>query len=159
MPKINTTLPQELEDIDSVDINLVKKLNEDSFGERLRKSRIELGLSISDVASLCKVTKSVINGYECNRYNPTKNVLILLSSKFDMDYLCMEGYTKLIYNFDDFLDKLNVWIKENDYTRAEAADKIGISRTLFRVWFNGGGISISTYNKIKDNLIKLHLIE
>ena len=77
-----------------------EKLTDNTFGERLRKSRLELGLSIPEVADMCNVTKSIISGYECNRFNPTKEVLNLLSSKFDMDYLCMEGYTKLVYNFD-----------------------------------------------------------
>ena len=135
-----------------------EKLTDNTFGERLRKSRLELGLSIPEVAELCNVTNSVISGYECNRYNPTKEVLNLISSKFDMNYICMEGYTKLIYNFDEFLDKLNLWIKENNLTRADAATKLGISRGLFRFWFNGGIISISTYNKIQDNLIKFNLL-
>ena len=69
-------------------------------------------------------------------------MLNLLSSKFDMDYLCMEGYTKLIYNFNHFLDKLNSFIKENNYTRLDAANKLGVSRSLFRFWFTGGTISI-----------------
>ena len=129
-----------------------KKLTDNTFGERLRKSRLELGLSISEVAELCNVTNSVISGYECNRYNPTKEVLILLSSKFDMDYICMECYTKLVYNFDEFLDNLSLWIKENNLTKEDAANKLGISRGLFRFWFNGGIISISTYNKIDHNL-------
>ncbi|MBQ6631909.1 MAG: hypothetical protein IJH55_07370, partial [Romboutsia sp.] len=41
------------------------------------------------------VTKSVISGYECNRVNQTKDVLDLLSYKFDMYYFCMEGYRNL----------------------------------------------------------------
>ena len=135
-----------------------KKLTDNTFGERLRKSRLELGLSISEVAELCNVTKSIISGYECNRYNPTKEVLILLSSKFDMDYICMECYTKLVYNFDEFLDNLSLWIKENNLTKEDAANKLGISRGLFRFWFNGGIISISTYNKIKDSLNKYNLL-
>ena len=129
-----------------------EKLTDNTFGERLRKSRLELGLSISEVAELCNVTNSVISGYECNRYNPTKEVLILLSSKFDMDYICMECYTKLVYNFDEFLDNLSLWIKENNLTKEDSANKLGISRGLFRFWFNGGIISISTYNKIDHNL-------
>ena len=129
-----------------------KKLTDNTFGERLRKSRLELGLSISEVAELCNVTNSVISGYECNRYNPTKEVLDLLSSKFDMDYLCMECYTKLVYNFDEFLDKLSLWINENNLTRAGAASKLDILHRLFRFWFNGGVISINTYNKIDHNL-------
>ena len=135
-----------------------EKLTDNTFGERLRKSRLKLGLSIPEVAELCNVTKSVISGYECNRINPTKDILDLLSSKFDMDYLCMEGYTKLVYNFDEFLDKLNLCIKENNLTKEDAANKLGISRGLFRFWFNGGIISISTYNKIQYNLKKHNLL-
>ena len=131
-----------------------EKLTDNTFRERLRKSRLELGLSIPEVAELCNVTNSVISGYECNRYNPTKEVLILLSSKFDMEYLCVEGYTKLVYKFDEFLDKLSLWVKENNLTKEDASSKIGISRGLFRFWFNGGVISISTYNRIQDNLKK-----
>ena len=131
-----------------------EKLTDNTFGERLRKSRLELGLSIPEVADLCNVTKSIISGYECNRFNPTKEVLNLLSSRFDMEYLCMEGYTKLVYKFDEFLDKLSLWIKENNLTKEDASSKIGISRGIFRFWFNGGVISISTYNRIQDNLKK-----
>lgn len=134
-----------------------KRLSDETFGERLRKSRLELGLSISDVANLCGVTKSIISGYELGRYYPSKEILILISSKFNIEYLCMEGYTKLVYKFDNFLDKVNLWIKDNNYTRAEAANKLGVSKTLFRFWFNGGIISISTYEKIKDNLKNYNL--
>lgn len=135
-----------------------KKLCDNTFGERLRKSRIELGISISEVADLCGVTKSIISGYELNRYYPSKEILMLMSSKFDMSYLCIEGYTKVVYNFDQFLYKLNLWIKENNFTKEDAANKLGISRGLFRFWFNGCVIKISTYNKIKDNLKKYKLI-
>lgn len=133
------------------------ELNEDTFGGRLRKSRLELGLSVSKVADLCNVTKSVMSGYELNRYTPTKEVLKLLSSKFDTDYLCMEGYTKLVYSFDEFLGRLKLWMKENNLTRLDASNKLGISPSLFKFWFNGGTISINTYNKIKNNLNKYTL--
>ena len=135
-----------------------EKLTDNTFGERLRKSRFKLELSIPKVAGLCNVTKSVIIGYECNRFNPTREVLNLMSSKFDMDYLCMDGYTKLVYNFDEFLDKLSLWIKENNLTKEDAANKLGISRGLFRFWFNGGVISISTYNKVQHNLKEYNLL-
>ena len=135
-----------------------EKLTDATFGERLRKFRLELGLSISEVANLCGVTKSVISGYELNRYTPTKYVLNLLSKKFDMDYLCMEGYTELLYNFDEFLAKLSLWIKQNNYTRLDAGHKLGISPSLFRFWYNGGTISVRTYYKIKQNLITYNLI-
>ena len=115
-------------------------------------------MSIPEVAALCNVTKSIISGYECNRFNPTREVLNLMSSKFDMDYLCMDGYTKLVYNFDKFLDKLSLWIKENNLTKEDAANKLGISRGLFRFWFNGCVIKVSTYNKIKNNLSRYNLL-
>lgn len=152
LPKLDTTITQELKDIDSVDISLSPNFKEDTFGDRLRKSRIELELSISEVAKLCNVTDSVVSGYECNRYYPTKEVLVLLSSKFDIEYLCTEGYTKLVYNFDNFLDTLKLWINKNNYTSEVASNKLGVSRSLLRYWFNGGVISISTYNKIYNNL-------
>ena len=75
-----------------------------------------------------------------------------------MDYICMDGYSKLVYNFDEFLDKLSLWIKENNLTKEYAGNKLGVSRGLFRFWFNGGVISISTYNKIQDNLKRYNLI-
>lgn len=153
----NTEFDARSVSIDCSDF-IEEKLTDNTFGERLRKSRLKLGMSIPEVAELCSVTKSVISGYECNRYNPTKEVLDLLASKFDIHYICMEGYTKLIYNFDEFLDKLKLWINENNLTKEDAANKLGISRGLFRFWFNGGIISISTYNKIKDSLNKYKLI-
>ena len=142
-----------------VDCNkfIEESLTDNTLGERLIKSRLELGLSIPEVTELCNVTKSVISGYECNRINPTKDVLDLLYYKFDMDYLCMEGYTKLVYNFDEFLEKLNLWIKENNLTKEEATNKLGISRGLFRFWFNSYVIKVSTYNKTQNNLRKYNL--
>ena len=153
----NTELKGKSVSIDCSEF-IEEKLTDNTFGERLRKSRLELGLSIPEVSELCNVTKSVISGYECNRFNPTREVLNLMSSKFDMDYLCMEGYTKLVYNFDEFLDNLSLWINENNLTKEDAANKLGISRGLFRFWFNGCVIKISTYNKIQDNLKKYNLL-
>ena len=48
--------------------------------------------------------------------------------------------------------------KENNLTKEDVANKLSISRGLFRFWFNGGVISISTYNKIKFNIYKYNLI-
>ena len=114
-------------------------------------------MSIPEVAELCNVTKSVISWYECNIVNPTKDVLNLLSSRFDMNYICMEGYTKLVYNFDEFLYKLSLWIEENNFTKEDVATKLGISRGLFRFWFNSCIIKVSIYNKTQNNLRKYNL--
>ena len=90
---------------------------------------------------------------------PTKDILNKLSSKFNIDYLCVDGYTKLISNFDEFLDRIKLWIEKNNLSKSDAATKLGVSHGLFRFWFNGGIIKISTYNKVKNNLEKFKLIE
>lgn len=82
----------------------------------------------------------------------------MLSSTFDMDYLCKDGYTRLLYNFDDFLNKLTLWISSNNLTRGKASNSLGVSTSLFRYWYNGGTIKISTYNKIEKNLIFNNLL-
>lgn len=90
---------------------------------------------------------------------PTKYILDKLSPEFNMYYLFIDGYTKLIYNFDEFLDKLSSWINENNLTKEDAANKLGVSRSLLRYWFNGCVISISKYNKINIYLEKYQLLE
>ena len=82
----------------------------------------------------------------------------LLSSTFNVNYLCSDGYTNLILNYDIFIENLKIWISDNNFTTQIAADKLGVSRSLLRFWFNGGVISISTYNKIKFNIYKYNLI-
>ena len=81
-----------------------------------------------------------------------------LSSTFDVNYLCSDGYTNLILNYDIFLEKLKIWIADNNFTTQIAADKLGVSRSLLRFWFNGGTMRISLYNKIKENLYNNNLI-
>ena len=56
-----------------------EKLTDNTFGERLRKSRLELGLSIQEVADMCNVTKSIISGYECNRFGRKRIALCMTS--------------------------------------------------------------------------------
>ena len=135
-----------------------EKLTDNTFGERLRKSRLELGLSVKDVADICKITPSVVNGYELERFYPSKEILDLLSSTFNVNYLCSDGYTNLILNYDIFIENLKIWISDNNFTTQIAADKLGVSRSLLRFWFNGGTMRISLYNKIKGNLAHYNLI-
>ena len=161
-PKQNIDSSSELKDVDSVDINYTDlttpELKENTFGQRLRKSRLELGLSVKDVADICKITPSVVNGYELERFYPSKEILDLLSSTFNVNYLCSDGYTNLILNYDIFIENLKIWISDNNFTTQIAADKLGVSRSLLRFWFNGGTMRISLYNKIKGNLAHYNLI-
>ena len=93
--------------------------------------------------------------------NIIPNLPILHSKKTVGKFVFTQNYLqspKLVYNFDEFLDRLSLWIKENNLIKEDAASKLGISRGLFRFCFNGGVISIGTYNKIKNNLQKYQLI-
>ena len=80
------------------------------------------------------------------------------SSTFNVNYLCSDGYTNLILNYDIFIENLKIWISDNNFTTQIAADKLGVSRSLLRFWFNGGTMRISLYNKIKGNLAHYNLI-
>lgn len=109
LPKTSIEPSSELKDINTINtmgLNYTdlttSKLKEHTLEDRLRKSRLELGLSICEVVGLYHVTKSVISGYDLNGYTPTKEVLKLLYYTFNMDYLCMDVYTKIVYNFDKF---------------------------------------------------------
>lgn len=115
-------------------------------------------MTIKDVSNICNVTNGVIDGYELDRYYPSIEVLDKLSDKFDLSYLCRDGYTYLLFNYDSFVIRLNDWINQNCLTKQEAAEKIGISRSLLRYWLNGSVIRSGTYDKIKDNLIKYKFI-
>ena len=115
-------------------------------------------MTMEEVASLCGVTKSVINGYELNRCYPSIQVLELLSKKFNLCYLCKDGYTKTILNHKTFIENINTWIDTNNLTQQEAADKLGVSRSILKFWFNGSVIRSSTYYKILENLNKYNLI-
>jgi DNA-binding XRE family transcriptional regulator len=162
LPRQYKDFPRELEDINSVGINYTDlttpELKEDTFGQRLRKSRLELGLTIRDVADICGITTSVVDGYELGRYYPSKEILDKLFSTFDINYLCCEGYTNLILNYDKFLEKLNIWITDNKLTRKDASLKLGVSSSLIKFWFEGSIISINLYNKVKDNIIYYKLL-
>lgn len=49
--------------------------------------------------------------------------------------------------------------RKNNLSKSDAATKLGVSHGLFRFWFNGAVIKISTYNKVKNNLEKFKLMQ
>ena len=158
----NITPSSNLKDIDKIYLNYTELttpiLTEDTFGERLRKSRLELGLQIKDLAKICGVTPSVISGYEVGRYYPSKEILYKLSSTFNIEYICKNGFTHILLNYNIFLENLKSWIKTNKLVRKDAASKLGVSPGTIKYWLNGGIITLNLYNKIKENLYKYKLI-
>ncbi|WP_195251917.1 helix-turn-helix domain-containing protein [Romboutsia sp. 1001713B170207_170306_H8] len=129
------------------------EINENTFGGRLRKSRLDKNLDIKDLSSICNVTNSIISAYEVGRYYPSISILKLLSEYFDINYLCRDGYTHLVWNYDNFINSLKLWIKNNNFTMDKSAKLLGVTHGSLRFWFNGSIMSYATYNKIKNNLI------
>nr|WP_314639714.1 helix-turn-helix transcriptional regulator [uncultured Olsenella sp.] len=62
----------------------------ESFGDRVRRLRIESGLSQNELAERVMVSQSNISAYEGNRQEPRKTQLILLAKTFgvSLDYMC-----------------------------------------------------------------------
>lgn len=148
----NCSINKSIINVEVININYTNIINtllpENTFGNRLRKNRIDMNISIENLPNLCGVTKSVVIGYEVNRCYPTKEILDKLTDVFNINYLCKDGYTKLLLDYDLFIERLEYWIKENNLTYQEVADNLGISRGLLRFWFDGSIIRSNTYFKI-----------
>ena len=79
----------------------------ETFGDRLKIERLRKGLSQSDLSKLSSIRRSDISVYELDNTIPTKNTLIKLGKVLDLNYICNEGYSKLIIS--DFPNKLKLW--------------------------------------------------
>lgn len=100
-----------------------EKLTDKTFGERLRKSRLELGLSIPEVADLYNVTKSVISRYECNRYNYSKEYAtnklgishILFRFYFNSGIISINTYNRIEENLKSLIYSYNIFYYIQNY--------------------------------------------
>ncbi|RDY22843.1 XRE family transcriptional regulator [Romboutsia maritimum] len=142
----------------NINIDMKQDYDENTFNGRLRKSRIENNISIQDLASMIGVTKSLVSAYEVGRYFPNIGILNKIGKYFDMDYLCRDGYSNLVWNNECFIENLRSWINSNNFSKYEVAKLLGVSSSTFKYWFEGSVMSMTTYNKIKNNLTKYKLI-
>lgn len=100
-----------------------KKLTDNTFRERLIKSRLELGLSIPEVVELCNVTNSVISGYECNRYNYSKEYAtnklgishILFRFYFNSGIISINTYNRIEENLKSLIYSYNIFYYIQNY--------------------------------------------
>ncbi len=69
-----------------------------NFGERLKKLRIEFGMTQTDLAKRLNITKSVVSYYELRERTPSPDVLIQLANIFHVstDYLLGINHKKTI---------------------------------------------------------------
>ena len=68
------------------------------FGEKLRRLRLEAGLTQAELAEKLSVTKSVVSYYELQTRTPSPDVLIRLAQIFHVttDYLLGFDHKKLL---------------------------------------------------------------
>ncbi|MEG2246415.1 MAG: helix-turn-helix transcriptional regulator [Peptostreptococcaceae bacterium] len=128
---------------------LYKGLSGDTFGDRLKIERLRKGLSQSDLSILSGIRRSDISIYELDSTFPTKNTLIKLGKVLDLNYICNEGYSKLIIS--DFSNKLKLWRIQNNYSIANACKYFYTDRSTYYKWEKGlFNISKDKYSSSKN---------
>ena len=133
-------------------------LPEDTFGQRLKKLRLSMGLSQYELGNKVGMQHSMIGSYERDEFYPTLNSINKLGTILDINILCNEGYSKFLLNSSTFKDKLFTWRLENKLTKRGAAKLLGISERGYSLWENGSIMSITTYYKVEIYLSKYGII-
>ena len=133
-------------------------LPENTFGQRLKKLRLLKGLSQYELGNQIGMQHSMIGSYERDEFYPTLDSIKKLGKVLNTNILCNEGYSKFLLNSSTFKDKLFKWRIENNLAKREASKLLGISERGYSGWEEGAIMSIKTYHKIKNNLIKYKLI-
>lgn len=117
-----------------------------------------MGLSQYELGNKVGMQHSMIGSYERDEFYPTLDSISKLGSVLDTNILCREGYSKLLLHYNNFKDKLAKWRYNNNLTKRSASKLIGISEKGYAIWENGSIMSITTFSKVKENLLKYNLI-
>ena len=133
-------------------------LPEDTFGQRLKKLRLMKGLSQYDLSELTGVQRGMIASYELDQFYPTKDSIGKLNPILDINFLCKDGYSNLILNYNDFKTKLIQWRKENNLTKKNASKLLHISERGYASWEKGVIMNSTTYKKVQEDLAKYNLV-
>lgn len=106
-----------------------------TFGDRLKNERLRKGLSQSDLSNLTNIARAAISEYELNNIIPTKETLLKIGTVLDIDYICNEGYSKLIIS--NFNEKLKLWRLKNNLSIAKACNYFDTDRGTYYKWEKG----------------------
>ena len=150
MNSLNTTFIHKLYDYSD--------LPEDTFGQRLKKLRLLKGLSQYELGNQVGMQHSMIGSYERDEFYPTLDSIKKIGKLLNINLLCNEGYSKFLLNSCTFKDKLFKGRIENNLTKREASKLLCVSERGYSGWEDGVIMSVKTYHKIKDNLIKYKLV-
>lgn len=133
-------------------------LPEDTFGQRLKKLRLSMGLSQYELGNMVGMQHSMIGSYERDEFYPTLDSIAKLGSILNVEILCSEGYSKFLMESPKFKYKLFNWRIENNLTKRTASKLIGVSERGYGSWENGVVMKGNTYSKINSNLFKYNLL-
>lgn len=117
-----------------------------------------MGLSQYDLGNKVGMQHSMIGSYERDEFYPTLYSIKKLDSVLDANILCNEGYSKFLLESLTFKDRLFKWRMENNLTKRCASKLLGVSERGYSLWEKGATMSINTYFKVKNNLLKYNLI-
>lgn len=131
---------------------------EATFGQRLKKLRLSMGLSQYELGNKTGMQHSMIGSYERDEFYPTLDSINKLSTVLDINILCCDGYSKFLLESYTFKDRLFKWRLENNLTKRDAAKALDISERGYGEWENGIVMNIKSFNKVKNNLTKYYLI-
>lgn len=98
---------------------------------RIRELRKKKGLTQSDLATLCKTTTSNISGWECGKWQPDNDALILLADTFDVtvDYILGRSEAKTDSGWTDEEKALGVgrravYLSEDEFDWLELRSEV-----------------------------------
>lgn len=114
---------------------LYKGSSDKTFGDRLKNERLKKGLSQSDLSNLTNITRAAISEYELNNIIPTKETLLKIGSVLDIDYICNEGYSKLIIS--NFNENLKLWRLKNNLSITKASAYFDTDKSTYYKWEKG----------------------
>lgn len=114
---------------------LYKGSSDKTFGDRLKNERLKKGLSQYDLSNLINITRAAISEYELNNIIPTKETILKIGLVLNIDYICSEGYSKLIIS--NFNKKLKLWRLKNNLSITKASTFFDTDKSTYYKWENG----------------------
>lgn len=133
-------------------------LPEDTFGQRLKKLRLSMGLSQYELGSKVGMQHGMIGSYERAEFYPTLDSINKLGTVLDINILCCEGYSKFLLESFTFKHRLLEWRIRSNMSKRDSAKLFGISERAYSSWENGYVMNINSYLKVSKYLIKYELI-
>ena len=116
-----------------------------TFGDHIKKKRIDLNLFQKDVAELIGVQTDSIVNWELNRFTPQVHQLPKI-----IEFL---GYVPFGITGDTFSSKVKAFRKKRGLSQRKLATLWGVDQTTIRDWENGKHKPIGKLKKRVDKIL------